>query len=637
MKKLTWLVVLLLFISLIPTFVPVVKASSSWYVATTGSDVAAGDIDHPFKTIQKGVDVSVAGDTVYVRSGNYNEKVAMKASGTAGNPITISGYPGERAVLNGTGISLAAGYGLISLWSGSGSVGRKYITIQNMVIENSSAEGIASLYSVSDPSNNITITGCTFYNIWYRAINFWQERSSPQISDIDVNNCSFSEIETCIPISMHECVTFYGCKNVKFQYNYMDNCHKIMIDCANNTKNVLIDHNRLNNTGITTTAIYLDGGQKSLPIICSVSNVTISNNTIWGNKTGITLASEYSGGSINNVTIVNNIINITGGDSRHCIFFNYATRHQYDVIIKFNTLYKTGGTGTAIDINLATGYIHRFRVANNILITGGTTSYQLYGSSFNYDDPNLIRENNLYYHTSIASNTYFNSVTNKFEATAVRASPEFVNLGIYNFHLNQTSPAIDSATSNYSTSLDYEGNVRPQGSGYDIGAYEYDEEGSGDLTPPVISQVGVTASSPLDTQVGYGWENFTCVVTDNVGVSTILLKFTNPDQSTTNVPMFKKTGTTTFFANQSLNQEGNYSYRIQATDSSNNVALSSNDTFSLPANWDINFDGVVTVLDLVLVSNHYGETGGYGWIREDVDNNGVIQILDIVIVSNQFS
>ena len=156
MKKLiTWSLVLLLCICLIPTIMPVVKAApSTWYVTTTGSDAAAGDIAHPFNTIQKGVDVAVAGDTVYVRGGNYNEKVAMKASGTAGNPITISGFPGERAVLNGAGISLVAGYGLISLWSGSGTVGRKYITIQNIAIENSSAEGIATLYSVSSPSNN---------------------------------------------------------------------------------------------------------------------------------------------------------------------------------------------------------------------------------------------------------------------------------------------------------------------------------------------------------------------------------------------------------------------------------------------------------------------------------------------------
>lgn len=161
-------------------------------------------------------------------------------------------------------------------------------------------------------------------------------------------------------------------------------------------------------------------------------------------------------------------------------------------------------------------------------------------------------------------------------------------------------------------------------------------QGGGDTTPPVISSVGVTVSNPVDTLAGYGWENFTSVVTDNVGVATVLLHLTNPDLSTTDVTMAKKTGTTTYYSNRSLPTLGNYSYIIQVTDTSNNNAFSSSRLFSLSPNWDINNDGRCTILDLVLVSNHYGQSGSHGWIREDVDNNGVIQVLDIVMVSGHF-
>jgi len=73
-----------------------------------------------------------------------------------------------------------------------------------------------------------------------------------------------------------------------------------------------------------------------------------------------------------------------------------------------------------------------------------------------------------------------------------------------------------------------------------------------------------------------------------------------------------------------------------ADDTSDNTAVSSSYNFSMPPNWDTNNDGVVNIFDLVLVSNHYGEIGNAGWIREDVDNNGEIQVFDLVLVSNHY-
>lgn len=161
-------------------------------------------------------------------------------------------------------------------------------------------------------------------------------------------------------------------------------------------------------------------------------------------------------------------------------------------------------------------------------------------------------------------------------------------------------------------------------------------QGSGDSTPPVITQMGVISSNPLDAQAGYGWENFSCTVTDNVAVNQVRCNVTNPDSTKTSYLMTKRGSTTTYYSNRSFQQYGNYSYFIRATDTSNNVALSSNFVFSLPPNWDVNRDGLVTVMDLVLISNHYGGTGPLGWIREDVDNNGKIEVLDMVLASGHF-
>jgi hypothetical protein len=54
----------------------------------------------------------------------------------------------------------------------------------------------------------------------------------------------------------------------------------------------------------------------------------------------------------------------------------------------------------------------------------------------------------------------------------ITADPMFVSLTLPDLHLLPNSPAIDSGASINSLITDYDGNIRPQGIGSDIGAYE---------------------------------------------------------------------------------------------------------------------------------------------------------------------
>jgi len=158
----------------------------------------------------------------------------------------------------------------------------------------------------------------------------------------------------------------------------------------------------------------------------------------------------------------------------------------------------------------------------------------------------------------------------------------------------------------------------------------------GDNTPPQISNIWTVKSNPMDTQPAYGWENTSCKVTDNIGIDRVRLIITDPNETVRNFSMVKKFGSDVYYYKTSYTQYGVYIYYIWTKDTSGNSNRSSNNYFSLPPNWDINNDGVCSVLDQVMVSIHYGESGTPGWIREDVDNNGHIQVLDLILISNHY-
>lgn len=246
---------------------------------------------------------------------------------------------------------------------------------------------------------------------------------------------------------------------------------------------------------------------------------------------------------------------------------------------------------------------------NDITITLAYLSDNIYGAS----DGDKVFE---FYADTAGGNVWFN-------LSGFPAGIDYV--------VNRSGSAIATPTANSSGYISFENSV------WSIQLFEIFQQGEGasDVILPEISDVSNTVSYPLDTDSGFGWENISCTVTDNVAVDQVFVNITSPDNTVTNFLMSNGSGSN-YYYNTSFNQYGNYSYFIWANDTSDNTAVSGVYDLSLPPNWDINNDGVVNVFDHVLVSNHYSETGSFGWIREDVDNNGEIQVFDLVLVSNNY-
>jgi hypothetical protein len=77
---------------------------TNYYVATTGSDTAAGTLDFPFRTIQHCATLAGPGDKCLIRAGTYRETVTPARSGTSSAHIGFAAYQGECVTVNGADV-----------------------------------------------------------------------------------------------------------------------------------------------------------------------------------------------------------------------------------------------------------------------------------------------------------------------------------------------------------------------------------------------------------------------------------------------------------------------------------------------------------------------------------------------------
>ena len=79
-------------------------AGSTLHVSPEGSDAAAGDELHPFRTVQRAAEDARPGDVVLVSPGVYRERVAPPRGGEAARPIVFRSKVRHAAVLKGSDV-----------------------------------------------------------------------------------------------------------------------------------------------------------------------------------------------------------------------------------------------------------------------------------------------------------------------------------------------------------------------------------------------------------------------------------------------------------------------------------------------------------------------------------------------------
>lgn len=501
--------------------------SAERHVSTTGNDANPGTASQPWKTVRKAGASAVAGDIVYIHGGTYKDMLIVRNSGTSTSRITFTNYPGEVAIIDGTGqeiysemnwlAGLRRWHGIVDMYN------VKYITIKGLKIINATlANGIyfQRAESIIIENNIVDNTYTSGIGTWVDNVQPDPDDNTKQLYPPDVSVWRFSkniivrnnEVTRAVNGGWSECISFEGVDGFEITGNYVHhNYHGNTanfwggggenIDCKTGTKNGIIANNTV--TGNRRIGIYIDAWN------AHVQNIDIYNNKIYGitHAAGISISNE-DGGKVSGIRVFNNIIYNT----KDGIIIPNPNKRPYEPVdniqIFNNTIVHSGynvdypgGYGFKMDNPDATN----IKVYNNIIADAQTEQMNVNSS---VPTAQYVLERNLIY-------VYKGASGNSRKGTnPIEADPLFVNQAANDFHLKSGSPAINAANTAYVATKDFDGKSRPSGGGYDVGAFEYTGSTGTDTEAPSVP-TGLSSSSITTTSFTLSWS----ASTDNVGVT----------------------------------------------------------------------------------------------------------------------
>jgi Domain of unknown function (DUF5123)/Protein of unknown function (DUF1565) len=167
---------------------PTLAQDKTYFVSKTGADSNPGSQTQPWLTIGRAAAIMVAGDTVIVGDGTYNEIVRPGANGTATKRITYRAQS-LSTIVNSFAVNKAyitiEGFTIIGEGAGLDAsvfltTGGNYLRVVNNTFP-SSAVGFSQLYTYAYADNIVGLVaeGNKFLNGWHHAITF-SHRNTPR-------------------------------------------------------------------------------------------------------------------------------------------------------------------------------------------------------------------------------------------------------------------------------------------------------------------------------------------------------------------------------------------------------------------------------------------------------------------------
>lgn len=479
-----------------------------YYVSPSGKDSNPGTFSQPWRTVQHAANTVRAGDTVYARRGVYNEVVTVRSSGSAAAGfITFSSYPGEVAILDGTGKPINGGqWGLFSIPSQS------YIVINGFEIRNYKTNKVSDTpigIWIFGQGSNLQIVNNHIHNIETNApgnqscntnafgLTVYGTVGHKSINSLVISGNEIDHLKT----GCSETLSVDGnVENFVISSNLVHDNDNIGIDGigfekvspdpktdqardgeirGNTVYNITSYGNPDYGKQYAADGVYIDGGTR----------IVIEQNLIYRVDLGIEIASEHHDHVASYVIARNNLvyfdnsngISIGGyangvGGTDHCTIVN-------------NTLFQNGTKGAN---NNSGEFQIQYHATNNIyennIAYANTQALFLNNFTFKPLDPAVI-DYNLYYSKAGASNgnwmwegkNYagyddYRKETGLDSDSPPFSDPQFISTNNPpNLDIQPTSPAVNAGTNlgdKVVGAVDFAGNPRVQNGQINIGAYE---------------------------------------------------------------------------------------------------------------------------------------------------------------------
>lgn len=424
---------------------PLIWQTTFYVDGIKGSDLNSGTQAQPWQTIQKAADIVSAGNTVIVESGNYPERVRVVRSGVSESPITFQAE--GRVVMEG--FTVKADHVTIKDFEITNTpdnetdgvgifVQGSYCDLENNYIHYATRGGITLFDETGIPiqTSNCTVRNNRLYRNAHHGIEVSGETHLIEGNEIWGTIQYHPNWINPPPSADADGIRFFGSGHI-FRGNFI---HDISLNDPYNLDPHIDAFQTWGNpdgTDVTNNIIFekniisLQEGAVGWQIEGAIHDLIIRNNKVEAHDAGIR---GYAGtGSPHNLFIANNIFIGRLSVSPVGITITNAINVTFNNNIILDQTFKTldiSGEGNDVAYNLAYNRDGSIPPAPNAL--------PLINSLWGID-------------------------------------PLFTDSWIMDYHLQTASPAINAGVPLTYVNEDFDGIVRPQGAGYDIGPFEYSE------------------------------------------------------------------------------------------------------------------------------------------------------------------